>query len=110
MGALSDFVRERFGVDVRFNPVALATVAGTTATQIWRANADRLELTFINLGATTIYIFVDPSVSSSKGIYLAGGGGAVVLTAGEDGELVGYPWYAVSSVNCNMWSAEVEGY
>lgn len=109
MGALSDFVERYFGRAVRFNPNPVTATVGATATLLWRGNADRLQLTFINLGANTVYLFVDASVSSSKGIYLAAGGGSVVLTAEEDGEVVGFPWFGVASGATNIWSAEIEG-
>lgn len=110
MGVLSNFVKRHFGVEVRFNPNPIVSTVQTAATQLWRGNPDRLQLTFINLGANIIYLFVDPSVSASRGIYLAPGGGSVILTAEEDGELVGYPWWALAATAVtNIFSAEVEG-
>lgn len=108
MGALSEFVRGRFGVDTRFNATAMATSVGATATQLWRNNPDRLELMFVNLGANTIYLFVDGTVSSTRGIFLAAGGGSVVVTAEDDGELVGFPWFGIASGATAIFSAEVE--
>jgi len=109
MGALSKFTRSRFGVDVRWHPEPITTTVGTTATQLWRANADRLEVVFMNLSAYVMYLFTDASVSSSKGFFLGASGGSVVLSAEDDGELVGMPWWAVATTSGTIFSAEIEG-
>lgn len=108
MGALAEFCKRRFGVETRFNDTAMATVVGAAATQLWPTNPDRLEMMFFNLGANVIYLWTGPQVAATNGIYMAPGGGSVVLTAEEDGELVGYPWWGIAAGNTNIFSAEVE--
>lgn len=110
MGALSDFAERHFGVPTRYNPNPIVDTVQTTATQLWRGNADRLQLMFINLGTNVIHLFTGPQVSNSRGIYLAPNGGSVVLLAEEDGELVGYPWWGIATTGAtNILSSEVEG-
>ena len=108
MGALSDFIRGRFGVNTRYNPNPLTTTVGTAATKLWDNNDDRLELIFINLGVEIIYLNTVPQVSTTNGIYCAAGGGSVVLNAEGDASLVGYPWYGIAAANTVVFSAEVE--
>lgn len=109
MAVLSDYIKKHFDVDTRYNPNPITTTVGTTPTELWRNNPDRITLLFINLGATSVYLNVDANVSSTNGIFLAAGGGSVILLAEEDGELVGFPWYGISSANCVIFSAEIEG-
>jgi len=109
MGALSNFVNEHFGVDTVFKPNPLATTIGIGVTELWRNNPDRLMLSFINLGATNAYINVGPDVAADNGILLAAGGGSVVFTAEDDGELVGYPFWGYAAVATDIFSGEVEG-
>jgi len=109
MGALSEFVKARFGVMTRYNDNPLATSVGTTAAQIWRTNADRLMLVIVNLSSNVMYINVDNAVSSTNGWRVGANGGAVVFTAEEDGELVGYPfWVIAAGAGSSLFSAEVE--
>ncbi len=110
MGALSEFIERHFGVAVRYNPNPIVDTVQTTATQLWRANPDRLQLAFINLGANNIYLFTDATVSAAKGIVLAAGGGGVILAAEEDAELVGYAWFGLAATGAtNYFSFEIEG-
>jgi len=109
MGALSEFTEKRFGRPVRYNPVPLTTTVATSATHLWRANPDRLELVLMNLSAYNMSIFTDASVSASKGWLLAANGGHVVFTAEEDADLVGFAWYAVATTQGTIFTAEIEG-
>lgn len=109
MGALSEFSKRRFGTETRHNDTPLAIVVGAAATALWRNNPDRLSLLFVNLGANVIYLNVGPDVAAANGIYLGANGGSVSLTAEEDGELVGYPWWGIAAGNTNIFSAELEG-
>ena len=109
MGRLSDYVVKMLGFDLvaEFPPKVFSV--GTSDTEIVKANADRIQLTLINLGSTVIYVHPTTKVSSSLGLYLDKNGGSVLFSALEDGELVGYEWYGISSSACNLWVLAVEG-
>lgn len=95
--ALSRFVENKFGMKTRSiqNPVT-STVA-TSVTKILRNNPDRLAYTIVNLTAYSVYVGFDSEVSTSRGILVPASGGTLTLSADEDGELVGYEVYAISS-------------
>lgn len=109
MGALANYNAMHFGVETRYNDTAMNTVVAATPTPLWRNNPDRLELVFTNLGANIVYLNVHESVAADNGFYLAANGGSITLTAEEDGELVGFPWYGIAAGNTDIHSAEVEG-
>jgi len=109
MGALSDFTEARFGRKVRYNPEPITTTVGTSQTPIWRGNPDRLELVLMNLSGYNMYVYTDPSVSTSKGWLLAANGGYIVFTAEDDAELVGYPFHLIATTQGTIFTAEIEG-
>lgn len=110
MGALGRFVEAKFGTPTTYNDTPLANSVGVTAVQIWRNNPDRLMLCIVNLSANVIYVNVGPDVSSTNGWRLGANGGAVIFTAEEDAELVGYPfWVVASGAGSAVFSAEIEG-
>ncbi|GAI94640.1 unnamed protein product, partial [marine sediment metagenome] len=49
-----------------------------------------------NLGTTAVYLGHEPVPTSTNGYYLDKNGGYLSMTWDEDGELVGYPLYAVA--------------
>lgn len=109
MGQLSEYCREKFGVDTRYNPSPLINTVDATALQVWSNNPDRLELVIVNLSANVLYVNIGPQVSSTNAWRCGANGGAVVFTAEEDGALVGYPFWVVGSApGTDFFSAEVE--
>lgn len=73
-----------------------ASSVGVTATKICTNNPKRAYLTIVNLSVNDIYLLIDNSVSSSKGIYLSPNGGSFVLRWVEDFDLLEHEWYAVA--------------
>lgn len=108
MGALSEYVEERFGVKTRtiVNPV-VTTHPGDVAL-VARENADRLMLLIVNLSAAAMYLGWDSETSDSRGILIDANGGFVSLVADDDGELVGYEAYVYSAAAGNIFVVETE--
>ncbi len=108
MGALSDYMQKRWGVRTRSvkNPLTGTVIAGIT--QVLRNNPDRFMVLIINLDDEVNYLAQDSAPSSSNGIRLDANGGSAVLTADEDGELVGYDWWIQSTGGGAIYVLETE--
>ena len=102
MGALSEYVKRKFGVSTRAiqDPVTVLCPFATHAT-ILRNNPDRLGFVIVNLGITAMYVAWDPSVSATHGIYIAPNGGTFGMIADEDGELVGWELFGIAITSDN---------
>lgn len=109
MGLLSDYVLSIYGMKLRFKPNPVTKTALVGVTQIFRENADRIEVLVMNLSSNTLYIHTEPTVSPTNGVLLAPNGGAVNLTAEYDGEWVGYPFYVYATVQSAIFTTEVTG-
>lgn len=97
MGMLSDYMLKRWGVRTR-STERLLTVAGDPGrTLILPNNPDRLMALIVNYDAVLMRIAPSVDVSATRGIPLDPNGGFTVLLADDDGELVGYEWYAYSA-------------
>jgi hypothetical protein len=94
---LVEVLENMYGVrtDMRVNPIT-DTIA-TSATQLLRNNPNRLAWTLINLGSEAVYLSFTPDVGTTKGIYVASGGGTMGLLFSEDFELVTYPVYGIGA-------------
>lgn len=113
MGALSDYVEKRFGVKTRsvVNPTVANGIIPAGVTQVLHNNPDRLMVTLINLDAAAMRLAPHGAPAAGVGIWLDANGGFVSLTAEEDGELVGFPWWVWSlagAVVANFFVIETE--
>jgi len=97
MGRLAEVIESEFGFkfQAEFTPYAEA-LAAATIEQLLRANPDRVRWTIFNLGTDVVYLSHDAAPSSTNGYYLDKNGGSISMSWNEDGELVGYPIYAIS--------------
>lgn len=93
MGALAEYVKERWGVPSRSveNPVTADAAAGVT--QILKNNPDRFEAIVVNYDTKLMRLAPSRNVSATFGIPLDPAGGFAVITADDDGESVGYEWF-----------------
>jgi len=109
MGALSKFVRQKFGVDTRSLQDPVTASCLTTVTELLLNNPDRLSWIIVNLGTTAMYIAWDRTVSATHGVYVSPNGGMITLTADEDGELVGYAVYGIAlTAPVDIFTVETE--
>lgn len=95
MGQVAKYVEEKYGamttVRQRFYSV------GTTPLCIALNDPDRFELHILNAGSDAVGISLSPRPFGDSTFILGGGGGSLVLTAEEDGELPTYEFWAVAA-------------
>ncbi len=99
VGSLKEYLISRYGVDTRPGVNPITDAVAITATRVLTDNPRRLSVLIMNVGANPIYIGRDNTVSSSKGIYLAAGGGAITLQPDQD----------FNSVASERWAIAVGG-
>lgn len=105
---LDDLLKNEFGVDTYQGPGTGVVSVGTTATKVCQLNPNRVGLTFINNSINTIYLFTDNSVSSSRGIQLAGGGGSISFNWRDDLVLNAQEWFGIAPAGpSNIFVLEV---
>ena len=97
MGKLADVVEAKFGFNIRAEFPPKPFTLSTTAELILRANPDRIAWTIVNLGTVAVYLAHEEVVSTTNGYYLAANGGSLGMVWDEDGELVGFPIWAIAS-------------
>ena len=97
MGALSDYALKRWGVRTRSieNPVTRTALAGKTL--VLKNNPDRMMFVIVNYDTVLMRVAPSINVAAEWGIPLDPSGGFAVVTADDDGELVGYEWYVYSA-------------
>ena len=108
MGALSDYVQKKWGVRTRSVKNPLTGTVGAGITQVLRNNPDRFMVLVINLDDEVNYLAQDPTPAADNGIRLDASGGFIVLTADDDGELVGYDFWIHSVGGGPIYVLETE--
>ena len=97
MGRLADVIEARFGFHIRAEFPPYAKALSTTPELILKANPDRISWDIFNLGTVAVYLGHTESVSATNGYWVAANGGHVGMLWDEEGELVGYPLWAVAA-------------
>lgn len=110
MGKLADVIEARFGFTIREEfPPHHEALAAATAERILKANPDRVNWIIFNLGTDIVYLSHDEIPSSTHGYYLDKNGGFLSMSWEEDGELVGYPIWAISAGTPTLFIKAVIG-
>lgn len=94
--SLDELLQAEFGF--RSSPIINRTTSSiaTTATKLMNNNPKRVYATIVNVSANDVYIMLDNTVSSSRGIFLSPNGGSTVLKWREDFHLLSHEWYAIA--------------
>ena len=92
----ADLVDKLYGVKTYQNTSANNNTVQTTPTQIVSNDPGALQMTLINLGANDMYIWVDESVSSTKGILIAANGGSYEINFTTYMKMPTYSWWGVA--------------
>ncbi len=110
MGRLAEVIEGQLGFKMRaeFPPYAEA-LATSTPKQILKANPDRISWDIFNLGTVKVLLSHDPIPSETNGYYLDKDGGHIGMLWNEDGELVAYPVYALSTGTPTLFIKGVVG-
>lgn len=108
MGALAEYVDKRWGVKSHSIENPVTATAGAGVTKILNNNPDRFEALIVNYDGVLMRIAPSIAVSATYGIPLDPDGGFAVLTAADDGELVGYEWFVYSQPGGPLYVLETE--
>jgi hypothetical protein len=76
-------------------------LVGTTIINFLPLNADRVGLLIVNLGASSTFVSINSSVSSSQGIILLANGGSFSANVTEDFTLTSRGFWGVTTVGSN---------
>jgi len=98
-GAAYDLLESTFKGPLDYRETVVS--AGVSALPLVGANPDRVSLTICNLGAADIFLTTYSSPTSSRGIRLSGGGGALSMNCPDDGILPALAWNVISSGAAN---------
>lgn len=100
---LNDLLRDQLGLNVHPKATVTTLIGGAACVQVLKNNPNRVGLTFINLGANDVYIWLDNTVSSSKGILMVLSGGNVSFNWRDDMTLNSNEWWAIAPAgNTNL--------
>lgn len=99
--SLSKFIERIFQTKTRSITDPVTNTVATTVTQILKNNPDRLAYTIVNLTAYDVHVAFDREVSTTRGILISASGGSLSLRAEEDGELVGYELWGISTTGAS---------
>ena len=97
MGALANYLEKKWGVPTRSRENPITDTAGAGVTRVLGNNPDRFEAIIINYDAVLMRVAPSRAVSATRGIPLDPAGGFAVITADEEGEMVGWEWFVYSA-------------
>jgi len=91
-----DIIDKLYGVTTYQNDEPLNSTILSTPTQIVSNDPGALQLTIINLGANDMYLWIDESVSSTRGILIASNGGSYEIDFTSHMRLPTNSWWAIA--------------
>ena len=101
-GAARWFTEGMLGGPTREVPSTVTV--GVTLVKVVQANPDRVGLVMVNGGAADVFVWLDNSVSTSKGVRLTANGGSATLTVRDDFTRPAQEWDGISSGAGNVVS------
>lgn len=90
----AEYLRRVFGGEFEEEEQFITT--GATPVQVVGSEPDAVSLTFVNLGASTVFLRIGNQPSSTAGIQVLGNGGFLSINLTDDFTLVAREWSAVS--------------
>jgi len=108
MGALATYVEKRWGVKTRTIEHPELTPVAAGVTRILQNNPDRFEAVIVNYDDAVMRVSPSTAPSATVGVPLDASGGFAVLTADDDGEMVGYEWFIWSADGGEIYILETE--
>jgi len=93
-GAVASFLAQRFGGVMRETEAAVSV--GLTVVIGADRDPERMSLTFVNVGASPIFIAPFKGVNTLRGIRLGPAGGFISMNVEEDAHLPSLEWNAIS--------------
>jgi len=95
-GAVFDYLQRLFQGSLQGRDSVLTV--GTSMVQAADRDNERVALTLVNIGASTIFVGPTTQVSLTRGIRLGSNGGLITLSVDEDALLSALEWNAISDV------------
>lgn len=92
-GAVNQFLEKKFGGPIRAEKDLL--VVGITEVEAAVRDPERVSLTFVNLGLTTLFLSPLGQASVTEGIRLFPSGGLVSISIDEDAILQAVRWVTI---------------
>lgn len=91
-----DVIEKLYGVQTYEVDNPLTSSVTSSATKILPNDPGGLQITVINLGANDMFLWTDPSVSSSKGIQIQANGGSYEIDFTRFMTLPSREWWAIA--------------
>ena len=108
---LQELIESQFGVKTSYEINPVTDSALVNVTRVLGINPNRLGFVFMNMGANTVYLSPQNTVSVGNGIMIQSGGGGVSFIWRDDFNLVGVDWYAIADgLASNIHIMEIVGY
>lgn len=101
---LEELLIDKLGASPHRGVNPLVSQVGLAAISIVPNNPNRLGLTIINLGASTVWVWLTNQVGATAGILLDAAGGSVTFQWEYDFDLVTSEWFAISAGAANAIS------
>lgn len=92
-----DIIEKNLGVKTAEEDTPITSAVLTTATRVLDNNPGGLQITLINLGSNDIFIWTDPTVSSTNGILIAKNGGSYEIDYTRFMLMPTREWWAIGS-------------
>ena len=94
-GAAAQYIAKEFGGQYEEDDGTVSVQ--TSATQIVASDPDTVAITFVNLGANTVYLRPSNEPSITAGIQIVASGGALSLTVRNDLTLTTREWWGIAT-------------
>lgn len=94
----ADLITKLYGVNTTEtdNPLAVSSI-GTTPVRLLDNDPGGLQITIINSGAQDMYMWTDPTVSTTKGILIQANGGSYEIDFTRFMRMPTREWWAVTA-------------
>lgn len=80
-----------------FREAESVQTVGTATLKVFNYDSERVSATFVNLGATVLYIAPTAEVAALRGMRLAPSGGTISMNIFQDGNLPTCEWFVMGS-------------
>jgi hypothetical protein len=97
------YTLKRFGAGLTLRERPQLPIAASSPTQVLLNDPNRVFWVILNLTPYYGVIAFNDAVTLSSGLMISGVGGYISSAVDEDGEIVTYPVWALSSVPAQMW-------
>lgn len=98
-----DLIEKEVGARVNPRAPVTPTTAGTTASQLFPQNPQRVAFLVVNLSTAVMYAVPGNTVSATTGIRIGPSGGAIIQNWRDDFVLPSLEWWILATVNASEY-------